>query len=197
VPKLWTQTIETHRREVGDAILDTTAALVAEQGLRGVTMSQIAEQAGIGRATLYKYYPDVEAILVAWHKRHAAGQLAHLSQLRDQAGDPEEALQVVLHALAIHLQQRAKNHGGADLAALVHQDQHVKGIEDQLHGFLKAVISAAATAGHARTDIPADELANYCLHALSAAGNSLSRAAVGRLIELTLTGLRPPPPPAN
>ena len=32
VPKLWTETIETHRREVRDAILDTTAALVAEHG---------------------------------------------------------------------------------------------------------------------------------------------------------------------
>lgn len=26
VPKPWTETIEAHRREVGDAILDTTAA---------------------------------------------------------------------------------------------------------------------------------------------------------------------------
>jgi AcrR family transcriptional regulator len=193
VPKLWSQTIQTHRREVGDAILDTTAELVAEQGLRGVTMSQIAEQAGIGRATLYKYYPDVEAILVAWHERHAAGQLAHLAQLRDQAGNPIEALKVVLHALATHLHERAKNHGGADLVALVHQDQHVKGIEQQLHRFLRDVIAEAATAGYARTDIPAEELARYCLHALSAAGDSPSTLAVGRLIEVTLTGLRRPP----
>jgi AcrR family transcriptional regulator len=66
VPRLWDETIEAHRRAVRDATLDTTAALVAEHGLASVTMSQIAEQTGIGRATLYKYYPDVEAILVAW-----------------------------------------------------------------------------------------------------------------------------------
>ena len=69
MPKLWNETIEAHRREVRDAILDTTAALVAEHGLRSVTMSQIAEKTGIGRATLYKYFPDVEAILPAWHER--------------------------------------------------------------------------------------------------------------------------------
>ena len=34
VPKLWNETIEAHRRAVRDAILDTTAALVAEHGLR-------------------------------------------------------------------------------------------------------------------------------------------------------------------
>src|SRR5207245_866718 len=59
VPKLWSDTIETHRREVRDAILETTVALVTKQGLRAVTMSQIADEAGIGRATLYKYFPDV------------------------------------------------------------------------------------------------------------------------------------------
>ena len=76
VPKLWTDTIQAHRREVRLAVLDVTAALVAEHGLRSVTMSQIAEKTGIGRATLYKYFPDVEAILLAWHERQITGHLA-------------------------------------------------------------------------------------------------------------------------
>ena len=80
VPKLWNQTIEAHRAAVRDAILETTWALVAEHGLRSVTMSQIAKKTGIGRATLYKYFPDVEAILLAWHQRHVAGHLKHLAE---------------------------------------------------------------------------------------------------------------------
>ncbi|MGH2817757.1 MAG: TetR/AcrR family transcriptional regulator, partial [Actinomycetota bacterium] len=73
MPKLWNETIEDHRREVRGAILDTTLALVAEHGLLSVTMSQIAEETGIGRATLYKYFPDVETILLAWHERQING----------------------------------------------------------------------------------------------------------------------------
>src|SRR5215211_6132328 len=98
MPRLWTETIEAHRREVRDAILDTTAALVAEHGLHAVTMSHIAEATGIGRATLYKYFPDVEAILVAWHGRHVAGHLRHLAEVRDTAGDAGERLEAVLEA---------------------------------------------------------------------------------------------------
>ena len=86
VPKLWTETLETHRREVGDAILDTTVALAAERGLRSVTMSEIAEKTGIGRATLYKYYPDVEAILLAWHERQIGAHLEQLATLAHQGG---------------------------------------------------------------------------------------------------------------
>src|SRR5713226_8827892 len=81
VPKLWNDTIEAHRRAVNDATLETTAALVSKNGLRAVTMSQIAKETGIGRATLYKYFPSVEAILVAWHERHIGAHLEHLAAL--------------------------------------------------------------------------------------------------------------------
>jgi AcrR family transcriptional regulator len=59
--------VETHRQEVREAILDATGSLVQSRGLLAVTMSDIAEATGIGRATLYKYFPDVETILSAWH----------------------------------------------------------------------------------------------------------------------------------
>src|SRR5260370_11530179 len=96
VPKLWTETIEAHRAAVRDATLDTAAALAADNGLASLTMSQIAEQAGIGRATLYKYFPDVESILVAWHERQITRHLQQLLQVRDQADGPGARLEPVL-----------------------------------------------------------------------------------------------------
>jgi len=134
VPRLWSETIESHRRDVGDAIVDTTAALVSEHGLRAVTMSQIAEGAGIGRATLYKYFPDVEAILVAEHVGHAQHRLIH---------------------------------------------------------FVQDLIARAVAAGDVRDDIAPDELAGYCLHSLAGAADLPSKAAVRRLVTVTLAGLRP------
>src|SRR5260370_37940118 len=101
MPKLWNKTIEAHRNAVHEATLDTTAALVAKHGLRSVTMSQIAEQTGIGRATLYKYFADIEAILVAWHERQVTGHLKHLAEVRDRAGDAGERLATVLEAYAL------------------------------------------------------------------------------------------------
>ncbi len=122
MPKLWNETIDAHRRAVRDATLDATAALVAEHGLQAVTMSQIAEKTGIGRATLYKYFPDVEAILVAWHERHVIRHLEHLAAVRDQAGrSPVERLHAVLEAFALIAHER---HDG-ELASLLHRGEHV------------------------------------------------------------------------
>jgi hypothetical protein len=52
------------------------------------------------------------------------------------------------------------------------------------------LIQVAAT-GDLRDDVPPDELASYCLHALSAARSLPSKTAVRRLVTVTLAGLRP------
>ncbi|UUL75658.1 TetR/AcrR family transcriptional regulator [Pseudarthrobacter sp. Fe7] len=84
MPKLWNETIETHRDAVRRAVLDAAARLVAGHGLAGVTMSAVAQNAGIGRATLYKYFPDVESILAAWHERQIESHLTELTRVRDR-----------------------------------------------------------------------------------------------------------------
>lgn len=191
MPKLWTETIEAHRREVRDAILDTTAALVGEHGLRGVTMSQIAEETGIGRATLYKYFSDVDSILIAWHERQIAGHLEHLTEVRDRAGSPRLRLASVLEAFALISQQTRGHHDDRDLAAFLHRDQQVARAETELHTMIRDLLVEGAAIGELRDDIPPGELATYCLHALSAAGGLSSKPAVRRLVEVTLAGLRP------
>lgn len=193
MPRLWNETIEAHRREVHAAILETTASLVAEHGLRSVTMSRIAETTGIGRATLYKYFSDVEAILVAWHDRHIAHHLEHLAEIRDQTGGAGERLEAVLEAYAFIAHARVQQRHGSDITALVHRDEHVARAQQQLHDIFRDLLAEAAKAGDIREDVTPDELASYCLHALTAAGSAPSKAAVRRLVTVTLAGLYPRP----
>src|SRR6266487_1882956 len=188
VPKLWDDTIEAHRRAVRDATLDTTAALVAEHGLTSVTMSQIAGETGIGRATLYKYFPDVEAILIAWHERQVAGHLEHLAAVRDRAGDPGKRLEAVLEAYALINHE----HHGTELAALLHRGEHIARARHQLRDFIGELLTDGARTGDLRDDVAPGELASYCIHALQAASTLPSKAAVRRLVTVTLAGLRPP-----
>ncbi|MFE3451936.1 TetR/AcrR family transcriptional regulator [Nonomuraea sp. NPDC059194] len=190
VPRLWNETIEAHRRDVREAILDSTAALVAEHGLRSVTMSQIAEKTGIGRATLYKYFPDVEAILFAWHERQITSHLGHLVHVRDQSGDAGDRLAAVLEAYAVISRESQGRHDPA-LIALLHQDQHVVRAQRQLFDLVRDLLAEGGAAGVLRDDVSPDELATYCLHALSAAGGLPSEEAVHRLVMVILSGLRP------
>ena len=196
MPKPWNETIEAHRREVRDAILDTTAALVAEHGLRSVTMSQIAEKTGIGRATLYKYFLNVEAILFAWHERQITDHLEYLAEVRDQAGDPSERLEAVLEAYALISHDiphhSIHQHHNAELAAVLHRSKQATRADQQLRDMIQDLLAEAAETGDLRDDVAPDELASYCLHALTAASSLPSKAAVRRLVTVILAGLRPP-----
>ncbi|MDQ3871163.1 MAG: TetR/AcrR family transcriptional regulator [Chloroflexota bacterium] len=190
MPRLWNDTIETHRRAVRDATLDTTARLVAQHGLRSVTMAQIAEETGIGRATLYKYFPDVEAILRAWHEREISRHLEQLARVRDETRDRDHRLEAVLHAYAL-IAHQTHGHHDAELTAFLHHDEQVVRARHQLRSMIRDLLTEAAAAGLVRSDVTSDELAGYCLGALAAAATLPSEAAVRRLVDVTLGGLRP------
>jgi AcrR family transcriptional regulator len=187
MPKLWNDTIESHRHKVRDTTLDAAASLVAEHGLASVTMSAIAHRTGIARATLYRYFPDVEAILAAWHERQVGAHLEMLSEVRDHTDDPGDRLPAVLRAYA----RLAQNHESSDLSTSLHRAEHVATAQQQLHHFLRDLITEGAARGELRADIPAGELASYCLHALTAAATATTEAALERLVTLTLDALGP------
>jgi AcrR family transcriptional regulator len=189
VPKLWSGTIEAHRAAVRDATIDATAKLVAEQGIGAVTMSRVAEETGIGRATLYKYFPDVEAILLAWHERQITDHLHQLAAVGSRSGSADARLEAVLEAYArINRKQPGTQLSG--LLPLLHQGDHVKHAHGHLRDFIEGLITEGAAAGVMRDDVPPGDLADYCLHAISAARQLPSEAAARRLVQVIMTGLR-------
>src|SRR5439155_11794606 len=140
-------------------------------------MSQIAAAAGIGRATLYKYFPDVEAILIAWHERQITRHLEYLTEVRNHAGDAGERLQSVLEAYALILH----HHEPTELAAFLHRGEHMVRAQRRLNALVRNLLAEGVETGDIRNDVAPAELAGYCLHALTAASNLPSKAAVRRL----------------
>jgi AcrR family transcriptional regulator len=179
MPKLWNATIATHREAVRDAVLDAAAAVVAERGLTGVTMAEVAQRAGVGRATLYKYFADVESILTAWHERQVADHLQQLSEIWERTHRIDDVLEA--YAFIRH------EHPPSEAAASLHRSEHVGHAREHLITFV------AERLGDVRDDVPPKELAAYCIYALDAAGAVPSKAAVRRLVAVTLTGLRGEP----
>lgn len=193
MPKLWDETIDAHRRQVRDAILTAAVGLAAEHGPLNVTMSQVADEAGIGRATLYKYFSSIEEILRTWHQDQISH---HLELLADIAARDESAvtrLTAVLDTFA-QIQHKRADHGtqphGRELCATLHRRTDLAPAETQLHALIQGLIEDAAQQGQVRSDVAPGELAAFCLHALSAAGSAPSKAAAQRLVGLILEGLR-------
>ena len=136
------------------------------------------------------------AVLTAWHERQITTHLDQLSAAADPADPALVRLKAVLHTYA-QIQHHSTHHHGGELAALLHRGEHVDHARQRLHDFLHNLIAEAARDGNVRDDVATDELATYCLHALTAAGTFSSQDAVDRLVAVTLAGLRPAPAPSR
>ena len=108
--------------------------------------------------------------------------------MRDQAGDAGERLQAVLEAYAL-IHRESRGHHDTELAAFLHRDEKVARAQQQVRDMLRELLTEASDTGDVRDDVTPDELASYCLHALAAASSLPSKAAVRRLVTVTLAGL--------
>ena len=183
MPRLWADTMDTHRRQVNDAIRDATAELIAEHGPLSVAMSAIAERAGIGRATLYKYFPDVGSILVAWHNRDFAEHLHRLKALSESDDVTLEDLGEFVRAQRRHHPHRQSSDV---LGALAHTLAGAEGvmemtIEPEIVAVLTGLLTGLARRRQVRRDHDPEVLAQCLLHAVHAPG-SLDDRAVSQLL---------------
>lgn len=183
MPVLWRQSVQAHRDAVREAVIEAVGTLAAEHG-SAVTMSALAARAGVSRATLYRYFPDVTAAVYAWHQARVQEHLAELARVHQRISDPGPALQAVLEAYVT-----LSAHSEVGHARLLHDGDHGAGPRQQLTEFLEGAVREAAEAGAVRSDVAAAELAAFCVHALSAAPPS-DPAARRRLLHVVLDGLR-------
>jgi AcrR family transcriptional regulator len=88
-------------QETVEAVLDAVARLVKREGVEGVTTNGIAATAGISIGSLYQYFPDKRAILVAVRDRHV-DEMARLVErkLIEHAAEPlDQLLRALLEAM--------------------------------------------------------------------------------------------------
>ncbi|MBA3728483.1 MAG: TetR/AcrR family transcriptional regulator, partial [Actinobacteria bacterium] len=116
--------------------------------------------------------------------------LEYLAEVRDAADEAGNRLEAVLEAYAL-ICHESRQHHDTELAAFLHRDEQVGRAERQLRDMIRDLLTEGAGAGEVRDDVAPDELAIYCLHALAAATSLPSKAAVRRLVTVTMAGVRP------
>jgi len=154
-----------------------------EHGPMSVAMSAIAQRAGIGRATLYKYFPDVEAILVAWHERDFA-------QHREQLQGLAEADNVTLDDVATFVCAQRRQHPHRKDASLVDNLAHTlagaegafkDAIQHEVITLLTTLMTGLAQRKEIRSDRDPELLARWLLHAVHAPAD-LDDVAISELV---------------
>lgn len=108
----WHQARLDHRTRQAESIAADALSLIVEHGAPALNMAAIASTAGISRQTLYRYYPDVDAVLVGVAELMASHDEQFEAILARQS-DPASRLDLMVRTII-----DAGGHGDASAAAL-------------------------------------------------------------------------------
>ncbi|MGW4771238.1 TetR/AcrR family transcriptional regulator [Nocardia sp. NPDC004278] len=81
-----------------EQILDAAAQLFVERGVANTGMGDVAKAAGCSRATLYRYFPNRQALRIAFVHREARRVAAAVAEQARDITDPSERIVTVMLA---------------------------------------------------------------------------------------------------
>lgn len=177
------------------AILSAAGELMLEGGINAATVEAIAERAGVGKATIYKWWPS----------RGAVALDGFLAQVEDSLAVPEglstsDALRFQVHALVRLFRDTPS---GPLMRALVGQAQCdpeiARALRERWLGPRRAVaadiIRTGIERGEVRADIDvavlSDQLYAPVYHRLLYGHDPLDDRLADRLVEQVMAGARP------
>jgi TetR/AcrR family transcriptional regulator, mexCD-oprJ operon repressor len=167
------------QQRVAEAILEGAARLFATEGDHA-SMNEVAEAAGVARATVYRYFPNREALLDELAQTAVRDVDTRLASARIDAVAPEEGVARAVRALVevgnlFVVLARERRRSGAD---------HFEGIVEPI----RQLIERGQTSGDIRDDITAARLTESLIGLL--VGMLTSTPVLGREdMTATITGL--------
>jgi AcrR family transcriptional regulator len=168
-----------------DALLEAARDVFAEQGTSG-SLEEVARRAGVGIGTLYRHFPQREALVEAVYREQVADLRAGAEALL-RKHSPARALRAWMDLFADWAD--AKRGMVRTLAAMRSDATLDVGMSRrEIESIIATILAAGAKAGDLRADADPADLRSLLSGILATATD---RAQAGRLFDLALDALRP------
>lgn len=107
MPKIIGESLASHRELTRARLFESLGSLMGEQSFESITMSQIAERAGVGRTAVYNHFADKEVLLLAYMREVTSEFARVLKQRLEAEPDPLMRLRIYIRS---HLQMIGRYH---------------------------------------------------------------------------------------
>jgi AcrR family transcriptional regulator len=134
-----------------DAILDVTFDLLRTGGAAGLTIDAIAEAAGVGRQTIYRWWPSKGAVAAEAMARGARA----IVPARDTGSVADDLTQFLTDSFA-GLEDPGLRRALRQLISAAQTDEHVAEVIADFTAQRRAALRALLERGRANGDLPAD-----------------------------------------
>lgn len=180
------------KKNKSELILDALQQLMEEKELQNISVSEIAAKAGMGKGSIYYYYPSKDAILDALIRRNYEQPLQTAKALTENKNISSFTrmamiFQACRNSSAIFLNNEHLTDTSAQGLALLHQ-KHLNYIISQLKPALAEIISQGIENGEIHFEYP-DALAEIALIVLTVKLDNYILPSNRENTEQTLKGL--------
>ena len=107
MPKIIGESLASHRELTRARLFEALGTLMGEQSFESITMSQIAERAGVGRTAVYNHFADKEVLLLAYMREVTTEFARVLTRCLEAEPDPLMRLRIYIRS---HLQMIGRYH---------------------------------------------------------------------------------------
>jgi len=134
-----------------ERIVHAALTLVGERGLDGVSMTDLANAAGVSRQTLYNHFPDVGSVVADAISQHDAEALQQLTTSLSVCHTPRDAvIQLVHHFGALGSQG---HHYELDHALSAAAQEHLATYAAAIRDLIHATLTQGVESGSFREDL--------------------------------------------
>lgn len=175
-----------------DAILDALQLLMEEKDIHNISVSEIADKAGIGKGSIYYYFPSKDAILDALIRRSYERPLQTAKNLSANTKVSSYTRMAMLFqacrsSSALFLNNTKMADETAQELSLLHK-KHLNYLISELKPALTEIITQGISCGEIEFDYP-EALAEIVLIVISVKLDNFIIPSTAEEIEKTLKGL--------
>jgi AcrR family transcriptional regulator len=178
------ESVRSDARRNREKLLEVAAAAFAAADGQPVSLEAIARAAGVGIGTLYRHFPNREALVEAVYRTELAEVAAAAPRLLKRH-PPKAALRRWMDRYASFV---AAKRGMAESLYAMFDSGALQGKETRasISGAVDLLLRAGVDDGSLRSDVPADDVVSSLIGIFLASG---SPEQTGRLLDLLVDGI--------
>jgi AcrR family transcriptional regulator len=169
----WEKSLDDHRSRQEERIMHAAGGLLSDGGLSALNMRSLADSAGVSRPTLYKYFPDIDSVLVALadsFARHSEAELAaQLAQI-----DGADAKLRALVSGALHTEDDAHDTAALHWVLTAVSRGVLEAHADRMTGMIAEILLDGVHSGVFREDLEIELDARFVRGSINAIQESIA-----------------------
>lgn len=147
------------RQETIDEILDIAVAIMSEEGVNGLSLSEVARRLGVQPPSIYKYFPSLMAI---YDELFLRGQSVHLEVMRNSMATADPGLDALIAGLEASGRWLLANRAVAELlfwrpVPKFEPSPRAMAVSQEMIDIQRAALVDASTAGQLGPGADSDE----------------------------------------